>query len=92
MERIGIMAFDNTRPTKKRLPQTILTSIEWVIHRASAAGLLCLMLSPSVQADQFQKIILYVSHPATSRVALKRIKLGKTVKIREKQMILLLSF
>ena len=70
MKCIGSMIFDDTCPTKKGGSHTILTSIEWFIHRASAAGLFCLMLSPSVQADEFQKIKLDVSHPATYRIAL----------------------
>jgi hypothetical protein len=42
----------------------------WFILRASAAGLLCLELSPSVQAYEFRKKILDVSHPATYRISL----------------------
>jgi hypothetical protein len=70
MEWVESMAFDDTWPTKKRLSQTISTSIVWFIHWASTADLLCLAFSPSFQADQFQKIILDVSHPGTYRVVL----------------------
>jgi hypothetical protein len=70
MEWIGSMVFDDTCPTKKGASHTILTSIEWFTDRASAAALFCSMLSPSVQADEFKKIILDVSHPATYRIAL----------------------
>lgn len=42
----------------------------WFIHRASTAGLLSLMFSPSVQADEFEKKILDMSHPAAYRIAL----------------------
>ena len=70
MEWIGSMTFDDTGFTKKGASQTISTSIVWFIHRASTAGLWCLMLAPSIQADEFQKKILYVSHPAMYWIAL----------------------
>ena len=91
MELIGSMAFDDTRLTEKRPSQTISTSVVWFIRQASAAGLLCLMLSPSIQADEFKKKVLDVSHPATYRVVLKK-GLNK-ITIREKEKIIfLLSF
>lgn len=73
MEWISGMGFDDTWPAKKRLPQTISASIVWFIYQASTAGLLCLTLSPSVQADEFQKKFLDVSHPATYWAELKKL-------------------
>jgi hypothetical protein len=72
MEWIGRMAFDDTWPTKKRPSQTISTSIARFMHQAFAAGLLCLILSPSIQTDEFEEKILDVSHPGTYRVALEK--------------------
>jgi hypothetical protein len=85
MEWIGSMALDDTCPTKKRPSQTISTSIVWFIHRTSTAGLLCLMLSPSIQTDEFQKKIVNVTHPAAYWVMLVRKRLNQIVTIREKE-------
>jgi hypothetical protein len=54
------------------------------IHWAFAAGLLCLTLSSSIQADEFQKKIIDMSNPATYRVALGKEKIIQSGNERER--------
>ena len=82
MEWIGSMAFDDTWATKKRPSQTISTLIVRFMHWAFATGLLCLMLSPSIQMDEFGKKILQVSHPGTYCT---RERTKSVIMIREKE-------